>query len=130
MILNPKTAKNKFKVDRKNKLIKVFPNEVNLLQAIYYINTQSPKSVENIFDKVIIDIINKGEAINNVEIIRDFNGWSWNNVIEKNLNKYYNLIYQNLLILLGNNNLEEIIKANNIRELLQDKFKIYNTGSL
>ena len=78
LILNPKTAKNKFQVDRKNKIIKVFPNEVNLLQAIYYINTQNPKSIENIFDKVIIDVINKGEAINNVEIIRDFNGWSWN----------------------------------------------------
>ncbi len=75
LILNPKTAKNKFQVDRKNKIIKVFPNEVNLLQAIYYINTQNPKSIENIFDKVIIDVINKGEAINNVEIIRDFNGW-------------------------------------------------------
>lgn len=123
LILNPKTAKNKFQVDRKNKIIKVFPNEVNLLQAIYYINTQNPKSIENIFDKVIIDVINKGEAINNVEIIRDFNGWSWNSVIEKTLNKYYNLIYQNLLILLGNSNLEEIIKSYNIRELLQDKFK-------
>ena len=36
LILNPKTAKNKFQVDRKNKIIKVFPNEVNLLQAIYF----------------------------------------------------------------------------------------------
>ena len=30
LILNPKTAKNKFQVDRKNKIIKVFPNDVNL----------------------------------------------------------------------------------------------------
>ena len=91
-ILNPKVSKNKLKIDRKNKVIEVFPNEVNLLQSLYYINTANPKKIKNIFDKAIINVINKGEAINNVEIIRDFNGWSWNNVIDTKLGKYYNLI--------------------------------------
>lgn len=122
VILNPKKTKKQFQVDRKNKIIEVFPNEVSLLQAIYYINTPNAKTMENIFDRVLMEIINKGEAINNVEIIRDFNGWSWNNVIEKNINKYYNLIFQDLLILLGNSNLYEIIKSHNVRESLQDKF--------
>ncbi|CDA30298.1 unknown [Clostridium sp. CAG:492] len=120
-ILNPKVSKNKLKIDRKNKVIEVFPNEVNLLQSLYYINTANPKKIKNIFDKAIINVINKGEAINNVEIIRDFNGWSWNNVIDTKLGKYYNLIYQNLLLLLGNKIPESNTSCKEIRADLQNK---------
>ena len=64
-ILNPENSKNKFQVDRKNKIVKVFPNEVNLLQSLYYINTQNPKKTKSIFNKAIINTINNGEALNN-----------------------------------------------------------------
>ena len=118
-ILNPENSKNKFQVDRKNKIVKVFPNEVNLLQSLYYINTQNPKKAKSIFNKAIINTINNGEALNNTEIIRDFNGWSWNNVIDTDINKYYNLIYQDLLLLLENETLRSIINSKDIQTNLQ-----------
>lgn len=118
-ILNPENSKNKFQVDRKNKIVKVFPNEVNLLQSLYYINTQNPKKTKSIFNKAIINTINNGEALNNTEIIRDFNGWSWNNVIDTDINKYYNLIYQDLLLLLENETLRSIINSKDIQTNLQ-----------
>ena len=74
-IINPDKAKNKFSVDKRKKIIKVFPNEINLLQALYYIRTIDLKKTENIFDKAIMTVLNRGQALNEVEIIRDFNGW-------------------------------------------------------
>ncbi|MBO5348213.1 MAG: hypothetical protein J6A89_00070 [Clostridia bacterium] len=120
-IVNPKNAKNKFSVDKKNKLIKVFPNEVYLLQALYYMKTVTLKRTTNIFDKAIMTAFNKGKAINDVEIIRDFNGWSWNNAIDNKISKYYNLIYQDLFLVLGNEVLNNLLTTDNIRENLMNK---------
>lgn len=119
-IVNPNEVRNKFSVDRKNKKIKAFPNEVYLLQALYYIHTPDAERIENIFDKAIRMVLNKGICINGAEIIRDFNGWSWNNSIDNKNSKYYNLIYQDLLILLGEKTLNDISKNNNLREKLKD----------
>lgn len=118
---DPKITKNKLQVDKKNKLIKAFPNEECLLQALYYINTESIKNVNNIFEKAVIDAINKGNAISNVEVIRDFNGWSWNSAIDGNMNRYYNIIFQDLLILIGNSGTIEIGNSNNIIENINNQ---------
>lgn len=117
-IVNPNETKSKFSVDRKNKKIRSFPNEVYLLQALYYIHTPDAQRIENIFDKTLRIVLNKGMSINSVEIIRDFNGWSWNNSIDNKNSKYYNLIYQDLLILLGEKLVTNILKSNNLREEL------------
>jgi hypothetical protein len=42
-----------------------------------------------------------GYNINNVEILSDFNGWSWAKIYDENYNYIDNLIYQNLLVMLG-----------------------------
>lgn len=130
-ILNLKDNKKKFLVNRKEKTIKVFPNEINLLEALYYINTNVSRKREDIFNKALRRILNKGMAINNTEIIRDFNGWSWNNVIDTKLNRYYNLIYQDLLLLIGNEALSNIIiYGNDIRLELSKKIEdIYGEKS-
>lgn len=115
--------KNKIIVDRDNKIISVFPNEIKLLQALYYIKTQDTSKIDRIADKSILTVLNIGNSINGAEIIRDFNGWSWNCGIDRIQDKNYNLIYQNLGILLGYNYLEEIINENDIKE------KIYKRTS-
>lgn len=120
-IINPEKSRNKFSVDKRKKYIKSFPTEVNLLQALNYIKTPDYKKICNIFEKSIIFVLSKGMAVNAVEIIRDFDGWSWNNVIDSKYSKYYNLIYQNLILLLGENTVTDILNSNNIRETLYDK---------
>lgn len=122
-IINPEKAKSKFSVDKRKKYIKAFPNEVNLLQAIYYIKTPDFSKIDNIFEKSMLYVFSKGRAINGVEIIRDFNGWSWNNAIDTKYSKYYNLVYQNLLLLLGETTITDILKSGNIREELHDKIE-------
>lgn len=120
-ILNPEKKQAKLYVDRLKKIIKTFPSEIDLLQAIYYIKTPSAKKIENIFEKATMMILEKGMAINGVEIIRDFNGWSWNNTLANDNSQYYNLIYQSLIILIGETELERIIKSNNIIEEITEK---------
>ena len=120
-ILKPEKSKNKFLVDKKNKHIKSFPTEVNLLQAIYYIKTPNYKEKRNVFEKSIVYVLSKGMSINGVEIIRDFDGWSWNSAIDSIYGKYYNLIYQDLVLLLGEKNLSDVIESDNVHQTLYNK---------
>lgn len=122
-ILDPKETKGKLYVSKKNKLIKTFPKDIDLLQAIYYIKTPYTKKIENVFEKAVLLALEKGMAINGVEIIRDFNGWSWNNVLEDEYEKYYNLLYQDLIILIGEGELENIIKSHRVIEELLKQIK-------
>lgn len=123
VILDPRESMGKLYVGRKNKVIKTFPNDVDLLQAIYYIKTPYTKKIENIFEKAVLKVLEKGMAINGVEIIRDFNGWSWNCVLEDEYEKYYNLLYQDLIILIGEKELEGVIKSHNVVGELSKQIK-------
>ena len=122
-VLNPEEAKGKLYVSKKNKIIKTFPKDIDLLQAIYYIKTPYTKKIENVFEKAVLLALEKGMAINGVEIIRDFNGWSWNNVLEDEFEKYYNLLYQDLIILIGEKELEGIIRGHSVINELVKKLK-------
>lgn len=120
-VVNPKDSKDKFKVDKNKKYIEVFPSEIALLQAIYYISSTNKNSSKNMLIKMLLNCISKGNAIDGVEIIRDFNGWSWTNAIEGNTEKHYNLIYQDLVILIGRKNLENALKSSNVKTIIQGK---------
>lgn len=47
--------------------------------------------------------------MNFIEILRDFDGWNWSSNADEIENPYYNILYQNLRILLGNEFLETFI---------------------
>lgn len=96
-------------VDKRNKSIKVFPNEKKALEAI--IDLSKPKvfidEKYGISQKPLEDFFDKTYIINELEVIRDFDGWTW----QRNQNEigdlYYNLLYQNLIMLIGINNTRE-----------------------
>ena len=69
---------------------------------------------------------------NKIEIIRDFDGWTWFREKSQIENFEYNLIYQNLLILLGNKELEDILNKNNedIIIKINEKLKQYYGSDL
>jgi len=92
-----------FLVDKENKKIICYPVERKLLYSIAKIGKQ--ENILNnkyfILNKTISNIINIGNNINTVEPLRDFNGWSWTTITREIENVSYNLIYQNLKILVG-----------------------------
>lgn len=70
------------------------------------------KSKIPLLNVALTNMLNVGNNINFVEPYRDFNGFSWNISILEIENFYYNLIYQDLIILVGNTFLEEWTNKN------------------
>lgn len=92
-----------FLVDAENKKIMCYPIERKLLYCISKIdkNQEIIRNEKFLINKTISNLINIGNNINTVEPLRDFNGWSWLIIKKEIENINYNLIYQNLRILLG-----------------------------
>jgi len=98
-LLNGKT----FLVDKENKKIVCYPIERKLLYSIEKIE-KNKNIIHNeyfLINETLANTINIGNSINKVEVLRDFNGWSWSTVKSEIESIEYNLIYQNLRILLG-----------------------------
>ncbi len=111
--------------NEKERSILTYPTELALLYAISDI---SPKyfyiNQENSLKKLIQNTLVNGYNINNVEILKDFNGWSWDKSDIENDNYIDNLIYQNLLVILGEKFLYEWrIYGSTRRDFLQEAKK-------
>lgn len=109
------------KIDTYFKNIKAFPSEKAMLFALFKLNDTKMFLDEkhNLIRVALPEMLNEGRDINNIEIIRDFNSWSWNTVSSEISNIDCNLIYQNLQILLGFQALEEWMNLENQPELLE-----------
>ena len=94
-----------FLVDIQNKSIICYPVERKLLYSISKVGKQEKIVKDKYFllSRTISNMVNIGNNINTVEPLRDFNGWSWLIIRKEIENLTYNLIYQNLRILLGEN---------------------------
>ena len=121
-----------FKINKEEKTIESFPNEKSLMYAIYYLGNEKMYLNEK-YDYIRIVLpamLNEGKDNNKVEIIRDFNAWSWNNNKDEITNISSNLIFQNLQILLGfdelNDWMEEKIEIDKIKTLEEKLKKKYN----
>lgn len=93
--------KNKYYIDE-NEII-CYPIEEKILYAIEK-NSNNKQIVNNkygIVTQPLSNIINTGKNIDRVEVLRDFNGWSWTTIKTEIENIRANLIYQNIRILLG-----------------------------
>ena len=73
----------------------------------------------NLIRIALPELLNEGRDINNIEIIRDFNAWSWNTLPSEISNVDCNLIYQNLQILLGFDFLDSWMKLENQKDLIE-----------
>lgn len=117
-------GKRGFKVEKKQ--ITCYPIEIKLLYAIA--QTQKKDIFVNYLDKyiekAISNALNIGNNLNFVEPIRDFNGFSWNIIVKDIENLNYNLIYQNLILLVGNDYLEKWV---NNYEPLVDYFELFES---
>lgn len=98
-------------VNKKEGKIISYPNERILLEALVTLNQEEIILEEKykLFNIAIEEILQKGNKMNIVEVIRDFNGWSWDATTSQMESKNINVIYQNLLILLGNSLLQTLV---------------------
>lgn len=90
-------------VPEQGKII-VYQNERMLLEAILALKQDCIPVEEEyeLMQEPIQDFILQGNQMNFVEVLRDFNGWSWDILTKEIKNLTYNLVYQNMVILLGN----------------------------
>lgn len=103
-----------YSVNKQRKQILCFPISSKLLYCLAKIQKFDDiiKQEPEILNTTLTNLLNTGNNINMVEPLRDFNGYSWNISALDIENYYYNLIYQDLIILIGNNILEEWTNKN------------------
>ncbi len=94
-----------YKIDRENGEITCFQNELVILTALLKLDeTEIQWKVPYDYVKEPLNaLINQGKIDAMAEVIRDFNGWSWDIVTKEIGDIQGNLIYQSLILLNGKN---------------------------
>lgn len=92
-------------INKEEGKIKTFQNEKSILDAIIQMRQENIEvlSKYEIISEPIIDLLLIGNNLNTIEMITDFNGWSWDISIK---NTIYSKLYRMLVTLLGNNEIE------------------------
>ena len=105
-------------VDKEEGKITVYPNERMILEALITLNQKEIELEEEyeLFALGIKEILTRGNRMNFAEVMRDFNGWSWDITTSQMESKNINIVYQNLLILLGNHFMQTWITDGNEQE--------------
>lgn len=103
-----------YKIDKENGEIVCFQNELVMLTALYKLDeTDSHEHVPYEYIKEPLNkLINIGKMDSRIEVLRDFNGWSWNIVLKEINDLDYNFVYQNALLL----NAKEHINSKNYQD--------------
>ena len=106
-LVKPTLERNEVLKDRKSISIKKerkvisYPNEKALIYALYNIKRKKFEvtSEYTVIKKSMEDLLNNGSSTDSSEIIRDFDGWSWNVSLTDIEDLYLNLAYQNIQML-------------------------------
>ena len=89
--------------------IYAYPTELAILYGLcdikpkYFYIPRGYYYIKNRFQALLVE----GTILNNTEVIRNFNGWSWNYQEDSQINQVPNMIYQCIRILLGEEFLKE-----------------------
>jgi hypothetical protein len=93
--------------DRERSIL-AYPTELSFLYAVSDIIPKYFYVDKNyIFKSLLQNMLVEGFNFNNLSILQDFNGWSWDNSVKPNTPFISNLIYQNLICLFGEHFLTE-----------------------
>lgn len=115
-------TKPKYEIERiEGKITLWHPNEKMLLYAIYELDDNQIYVDEkySLIRTALSELLNKGENINRLEVLRDFNGWNWNTDANEIQNIAINLMYQNLIQILGISFMEKWIHSKEVKDYLE-----------
>lgn len=117
--------KEKCIVSKEKNTITSLYNEQNLLFAILKLRNTHYKFNDAIIGKPLKELFEYGRDINAKEVIRDFDGWSWH--IETKLIESIecNLVFQNILMLIGDKIKSEVELKEKLQQIYEkEKAKI------
>lgn len=101
-----------YTIDKEQGKIMLIGNDLVMLNAILEI-AQNPICIpeeEILLQKPLSYFLNLGSRMHEAEVIRDFNGWSWDIVLKEIPYVELNLAFQNFLYLLGSEFISSWIK--------------------
>lgn len=122
-----------YSINKEKGIIESYPNEKDLLRAIYELAEKEVMMQEKYASKqeVIQELLNKGNIDDCFEIVRDFNGWSWYTTSKEIQYFSYNLIFQNLRILTNRELLDNWLNSKEqkdypeqLRKLLKESIQL------
>ncbi len=115
-----KLGDEKYIVKKEENKIMSYPNEKTVFYALNRL--KKDRFILNNKYKIIKDameeLLNQGYIIDKDEIIRDFDGWTWHIVSEEIEEYIYNLVYQNIKILFGNEFLKNALYNNQTVDII------------
>lgn len=134
---NIKKELRKSKYYISNNEIICYPIEKKLLYAIEK-NSSNNKILNSKYGEATIavsDFINTGKNIDRVEVLRDFNGWSWTTIKSEIENIQANLIYQILQITFSQQFMDDWCQDNDgiidyFEIMYEDEWKIYEKETI
>ncbi len=95
--------------DEKERKIYAYPTEQAILYGVMEIKPKYfyIQKKYNYFKRQLQRVLVEGSILNSTEVIRNFNGWSWNVVEDENINYVPNMVYQAIRLLLDEEFLED-----------------------
>lgn len=111
----------KYEVNPLSYEIVAFENEKVILEALFQLDNTNFYLPEkyNLIRIALPEVLNEGMVMNKVEVIRDFNAWSWNVLPEELGDFYANIIYQNLSFLIGQEDFEDWLTTDEIENKME-----------
>ena len=125
-----------YEIDLKLKKIRVISNEFALLSAILELNNFQIHLNEdyNLIRNSMPYLLNMAYDMENIEVIRDFNAWSWNTLVNEIKDININLVYQNLKIATNIDIFTMMQKDNNyidvVEIIYQELLKVYQEETI
>ena len=114
--------------------IQIYQNNLSLLYALQTIVNEEYGGDELPCSSAFDKMLKIGGIYSDIEILRDFSGWNWNRNKIKNFNIYYDIIYKNLLLILGIDKMIELKKTRQcihfMKKYLLKKYKNKNVEKL
>lgn len=95
--------------NEKEKRIYAYPTELAILYGVIEIKPKYFYIARNYYylKEQLQALLVEGTILNDTEVIRNFNGWSWNLAEDANINHVANMIYQAIRILIDEDFLKE-----------------------
>ena len=97
-----------YEIDKKNGKIICIQNELVMLCALFKLDeTDILMNAKNDYiEEPLQYFLNQGKLDSHIEVMRDFNGWSWDVVTKDIVDIEYNLMYQIMILLDGRKHLK------------------------